>query len=178
MQWPHEMIVESYAMEGEDVIISSLFRNKLNDGLFFDIGCSEPVNNSNSYFFYKRGWRTLAVDGRDLSARWKVDRPKDCFVHGLLGGETGSAEFWTFPDPTMNTADTHTAERYAERFLNSEISRSILPVERAYDMWQEKFEELTHATADSAPPPEIVSIDVEGLEVPVLKGLLEPSKAY
>jgi len=61
---------ECYAMEGEDIILRSLLRKKTGEGSYFDIGSSEPILNSNTYLFYKRGWRGIAVDGRDLVNEW------------------------------------------------------------------------------------------------------------
>jgi hypothetical protein len=45
-------------------------------------------------------------------------------------------------------------------------------VRRAYDVWQE------NCTGENWGAPEIVSIDVEGFEMAVLKGLLEPDRSW
>ena len=82
----------------------------------------------------------------------------------------------------MNTADSSTAARYAERFSDSDVKKTVLSVRRAYDLWEEGYKEFTCGSSSLILPPttspEVVSIDVEGLEIPVLRGLLEPSPRW
>ena len=166
------MNISSYAMEGEDIILGSLLRN-MENGTFFDIGCSEPIKNSNTYFFYQRGWRGVAVDGRDLSEQWERTRPGDRFVHSLLGDDDSAVmDYWMFPDPTMNTLDKDTAVRYASRFSSLDVKQISVPIRRSYEIYRENCGEVTGC---ETAPPDIVSIDVEGFEILVLRGLLEPN---
>jgi len=169
------METSSYSMEGEDLILASLFRNA-DKGNFFDIGSSEPIRNSNTYFFYKKGWRGVAVDGRDLSIEWEKTRPGDRFVQSLLGdSDSGVMDYWIFPDPTMNTVDVDTAVRYASRFSSSDVRQTSVPIQRAYDVYNENCD---GKAGSDASPPHLVSIDVEGFEMSVLRGLLEPNPSW
>ena len=169
------MEISSYSMEGEDVILASLFRN-VDKGNFFDIGSSEPIWNSNTYFFYKKGWRGVAVDGRDLSVEWEKTRPGDKFVRSLLGDSNGGAmDYWIFPDPTMNTVDVDTGIRYAARFPSSDVEQTKVLIQRAYDVYQENY---GGKVGSEVSPPHFVSIDVEGFEISVLRGLLEPNPEW
>lgn len=169
------MKISSYSMEGEDIILASLLRDSENR-TFLDIGSSEPIKNSNTYYFYNKGWRGVAVDGRDLAADWERTRPDDLFVQCLLGeSDDGSVDYWIFPDPTMNTADAETAARYALRFSETDVKRVRVPIRRGYDVYQEFCGRSDRCTTC---PPEIVSVDVEGLEIPVLRGLLEPDRDW
>ncbi len=169
------MGTSSYSMEGEDVIMASLFRNA-DKGNFFDIGSSEPIWNSNTYFFYKKGWRGVAVDGRDLSVEWEKTRPGDRFVRSLLGDSNGGVmDYWMFPDPTMNTVDVDTALRYASRFSSTDVKQVSVPIQRAYDVYQAN---CVGKAGSEESPPHLVSIDVEGFEISVLSGLLEPNPEW
>ena len=169
------MGTSSYSMEGEDVILASLFRNA-EKGNFFDIGSSEPIWNSNTYFFYKKGWRGVAVDGRDLAVEWEKTRPGDRFVRSLLGDSNGGVMgYWMFPDPTMNTVDVDTALRYASRFPSTDVRQISVPIQRAYDVYQVN---CVGKAGSEVSPPHLVSIDVEGFEISVLSGLLEPNPEW
>ena len=44
----------SYAQNHEDILIDRLFPGRI--GTFMDIGACHPVVNSNTRFFYERGW--------------------------------------------------------------------------------------------------------------------------
>jgi len=53
----------SYSHQGQDLIISDLFRNKQQGGLYVDIGCNHLILESNTYKFYKMGGRGIGIDG-------------------------------------------------------------------------------------------------------------------
>jgi len=155
----------SYSLEGEDVLAASLLRS-VSAGRYLDIGCSDPVEISNTYFFYQRGWRGICVDGRsDLSERWAEIRPGDSFVSCVLDETDGERTFYSFPDPTMNTCDAATASRYSERFLSDSCRAQTKKTRSARSIWLEAF-------GADAPPPDLVSLDVEGFELPILRGLI------
>ena len=173
----------SYSLEGEDRIIDSLLR-KANIGTYFDIGCSDPIEISNTYWFYQRGWTGLCVDGRvDLSQRWRDTRPRDDFRAVLLGEVSGTTNYFNFPDPTLNTCDVIAATRYRERFSGVELLTEQRTVLSGKALWIDWFtqrvsvggvdEHLTR-TVERVTPPTFVSVDVEGSELSILRGLLSP----
>ena len=54
----------SYSQYAEDIIIYNLLKSlkKTKNGIFVDVGSHHPKRGSNTYFFYKRGWRGLLID--------------------------------------------------------------------------------------------------------------------
>lgn len=149
----------SYSLEGEDLIASSILGSNCQK-LYFDIGCSSPLLYSNTYTFYQRGWRGLAVDPRDLEADWKQHRARDKFVRSAIGSKDTSITYSQFNDPHLNTCDAETAKRYSNKLDIHVLDTTILSCQPAYDMW--RAYEKTQA-------PDLVSIDVEGFELPVLE---------
>ena len=80
-----------------------------------------------------------------------------------------------FPDPTMNTVDVDTALRYASRFSSTDVKQVSVPIQRAYDVYQAN---CVGKAGSEVSPPHLVSIDVEGFEISVLSGLLEPNPEW
>ncbi|AEF98652.1 FkbM family methyltransferase [Methylomonas methanica] len=52
----------SYSQCGEDMVLNYLLLDKKQSGFYVDIGCHNPRRGSNTYHFYKKGWRGLLVD--------------------------------------------------------------------------------------------------------------------
>ncbi len=95
-----EYAIKSYSQEGEDMILARLFENQQN-GFYIDVGAHHPQRFSNTYFFYKKGWRGINVDAmlgsmklfnkirsRDIN----IERPEfvilnhgDIFANAVIG---------------------------------------------------------------------------------------------
>ena len=54
----------SYAQEGEDLIINRMIYGKIDQGFFVDVGAHHPKRFSNTYFFYKKGWKGISIEAR------------------------------------------------------------------------------------------------------------------
>lgn len=152
-------LTNSWSLEGEDIIAATILRN-VSGGHYFDIGCANPVDLSNTWRFYQQGWRGLAVDGRPLHDAWAAQRPEDIFVQQVLGDGSDTV-FYEFPDPHMNSCDSKTILRYKSRFPSESITCTSLPTVRASSLWCTEFPSIV---------PDLVSLDVEGHELAVLKG--------
>lgn len=67
----------SYSQEGEDRLLDRYFGNRAN-GFFVDVGAHHPHRFSNTYLFYKRGWRGINIDAMpDSMKAFKSMRPRD-----------------------------------------------------------------------------------------------------
>ena len=67
----------SYSQEGEDRILQRLFENQT-PGFYVDIGAHHPRRFSNTYIFYKQGWRGINVDATPGSMfLFRVFRKRD-----------------------------------------------------------------------------------------------------
>ena len=52
---------KSYSQEGEDMILKRLFGGQ-KFGFYVDVGAHHPKRFSNTYYFYKKGWRGINID--------------------------------------------------------------------------------------------------------------------
>ena len=51
----------SYSFGGVDLLVNHFFRNQ-KKGIYLDIGCYHPINGSNTYLLYKKGWSGINID--------------------------------------------------------------------------------------------------------------------
>lgn len=94
---------ESYAQEGEDNILYRLFEDKAN-GFFIAIGAHHPTKNSNTYKFYKMGWRGINIDAMPGSMRsFNQTRSGDINLEVPVSDKEESLPFFIFNEPALNT---------------------------------------------------------------------------
>jgi hypothetical protein len=100
-----EYATKSYAQEGEDLLLARIFEElSIGTGIFVDIGAHHPKRFSNTYYFYRRGWRGINVDPLPGSKRmFERLRPRDITVECGVGAESGVLEYFSFNDPALNT---------------------------------------------------------------------------
>jgi len=82
----------SYAQHGEDIIAEALLPEP--HGFYVEVGAFHPVLISNTYLFYRKGWRGIVVDpappvGRSYQRR----RPEDILVACAASEEEGERTF-------------------------------------------------------------------------------------
>src|SRR3989344_4572766 len=60
--WFYDLLGKrSYSQSGEDMILRSIFDDK-KEGFYVDVGAFHPKLYSNTYYFYKRGWRGINIE--------------------------------------------------------------------------------------------------------------------
>lgn len=102
----------SYAQEGEDMVLGRLFESRLqHGGTYVDVGAHHPRRFSNTKLLYDRGWSGLNVDAsREAIALFERERPRDINIWTGVGQENGSAIFYVFNEPALNTFDRERAQ--------------------------------------------------------------------
>ncbi len=149
----------SYSQFGEDKLLRSLLPERF--GTYVDIGAGHPVRNSNTYYFYKRGWRGVLIEANpQLCKLLSKTRRRDKTINALVD-ESASDEtkIWFFEPSELSTAD----EARANDLLRQGVSlREIksLPSITLRDL----------SIKVSPEDPSLLSIDVEGLDLRVLRG--------
>lgn len=131
---------------------------KNSSGSYVDIGAGTPIWGSNTYFFYKKGWRGVTVDpiGFNISLH-KIIRPRDQKYRSLVSSESSQIEFYELIPWELSTTDVNMV---LSRIKNGAIifrkeNISSIQLSQIYD-------------ANPPKRPAILSIDVEGAEMEVL----------
>lgn len=152
---------DTYSQEGEDVVLARMFDGQ-KSGFYVDVGAHHPFRHSNTYLLYRRGWHGLNIDAKPGSmAPFLRARPRDKNLELGVSAERGVMEFFVFDVPEYNTFDPDLA--------HSRDSRGI----RIIDRVQVQCFPLSEVLSTHLPPDmgqfEILSVDVEGLDLEVLK---------
>ncbi len=139
-------------------IYNFFFRNKT-DGVFIDIGANDPVKLSNTYFFEKIGWKGLAFEPQKrLSEKWAGTRKTVCLPYALgdVEKKIKFTELVNGPDYLAGVSSVF--ENGGGEYKTKQIT---VCQKRLSDILEEyKFNHIDY-----------VSLDVEGYELNVLKGI-------
>lgn len=151
-----------YSQEGEDIILSEFFPNK-KDGFFVDIGAHHPMRFSNTYMFYKRGWRGINIDAMPNSMKaFEIKRSRDINLEmGVSGKEGEMTYYYMFDDPALNgfSKDLSTERDTNSNFeILEERKIKTYPLSKILDEYLPKGQKI-----------DFMSIDVEGLDLMVLQ---------
>lgn len=150
--------VTSYSQCGEDMVLRYLLSHIKKSGFYVDVGCHHPRRGSNTYHFYKnKGWNGILIDLEPTKIyackllRWRDkcilaavnDAPKLVTIYS-------PKEFSVLAtiNPEATTSNFKAIGTITSRTLTEILDSSLAP---------SNFE--------------LLSIDVEGVDLQVLKGL-------
>ena len=100
----------SYSQEGEDLILHKIFPDKKN-GFYVDIGAHHPFRFSNTYYFYRKGWRGVNIDAAPGSMKlFNKYRSRDINIEAAISNKIETLTYYKFNDPALNTFDKDLAQ--------------------------------------------------------------------
>ena len=71
---------KTYSMNGEDIFVNNYFKKKI--GFYVDVGAYHPLELSNTYLLYKRGWNGINIDINSFSIDYfDYLRPEDVNIN-------------------------------------------------------------------------------------------------
>ena len=93
-----------------------LGEQEVSAGYFVDIGAHHPVRFSNTYYFYRRGWRGINVDALPGTKKlFQRMRPRDITIECGVGSCEGVLKYFLFNEPALNTFSEQEAKKKEHR---------------------------------------------------------------
>lgn len=165
-------IRETYAQCNEDLIVEALLRAKMTAAgrsmatvNYLEIGGNHPVQTSSTYLLY-RAWGargTIVEANAGLAQRLRATRPHDAIVQTAVSDTNDTAvSLYVHDLDELSTLAASNIRGVEETGLFGDLSR----VETVPNMHINAFFDA-HVKA----PLDFLSIDIEGLDLPVLRAL-------
>lgn len=153
----------SYAQEGEDLILHRLFQDRPR-GFYVDVGAHHPVRFSNTYFFYRRGWRGINIDAMPNSMiLFNKLRKRDINLEQAVSAQPRRLTYFMLNDPALNGFSRTLSEKYVREGGGAYTILAEIPLETR------TLAEILGKHLPAGQAIDFLSIDVEGWEMQVLE---------
>lgn len=155
---------KSYSQCGEDRIIDFLFMwLGINEIRYLDIGAHHPSWLSNTYYFYKKGHNGVLIEPDQYNFKKLIkSRPRDMVLNIAIGDNNeGELNFYIMKNRSLNTFDKDQVkdlENNANEFLDKVEKIRMCGIN-----------ELAEKYFSKTNKPNFVSLDVEGMDLSILK---------
>jgi FkbM family methyltransferase len=157
---PHRRYMRScFSQEGEDMILERIFRQR-REGFYIDVGAHHAFSISNTFKFYKKGWRGINIDATPGSMRsFRKYRPADINLEVAVSNSSTPIIMHIFENPAYNTADATRAKVIQQDGVRliEEVVIESLTLKQILDEYVPKFTQIDY-----------MSVDVEGFDLEVL----------
>lgn len=151
-----------YGQMAEDVSLKKFFPKKYK-GVYVDVGCFHPIKYSNTYYFYKRGWRGINVDIDQIKIEgFNMLRRKDINICRAVSDVEGEVTYYSngFYTPTITLDKEFTLDKSGDKYQYQEKKTQAETLTSIIDSTKYKGQAI-----------DILSVDVEGHDYSVLKSL-------
>jgi FkbM family methyltransferase len=145
----------SFSQFGEDMVLDSYFQQKkIEKGFYVEVGAFEPVYLSNTYYFYKKGWRGLLIEPNTVSFQKLTERRRgDILLNLAISDRNGTVDF---------VCDRACSGIIDQNYLFSEKGKETLKIECR------KLEDILSANILDGQKIHFMSIDCEGHDETIL----------
>ena len=148
-----------YSFSGVDIVLKKIFYQQ-EKGFYIDVGCQNPIKNNNTYLLFKKGWEGINIDlDKDNIDLFNSARPKDSNFNKAISSDIKNVELYFYHKKSpINTIDKKTSDFQKAKVtsikkINTDTLDNII--------LNSKYKNHTF---------DLLSIDVEGHELDVLKG--------
>ncbi|MBE0570266.1 MAG: FkbM family methyltransferase [Ignavibacteriaceae bacterium] len=153
---------KSYAQEGEDLILYRMIYGKIEKGFYVDVGAHHPKRFSNTYFFYEQGWQGINIEPMPGSKRnFDKVRPRDINLEIPINSTEEELTYYIFNDPALNGFS-----KDISLLRNQSPDYRII---KTVNMKTKTLSSVLNEHLSGGQKINLLSIDVEGLDIEVLK---------
>lgn len=146
----------SYAQSGEDMILDTIFYNVVK-GCYVDVGANNPYEQSNTQYFYRKGWRGVNIDALPGSMTiFNKVRKHDINIEAAIANDNSELTYYMFESSFYNTFDNK----------DIELTKSVTKLVGEKKIKTIRLAELLGSL--DLPTIHFMSVDVEGLDYQVL----------
>ena len=146
------------------MVLRSFFEGQKNyKGFFVDVGAHHPYRYSNTLYFYKKGWRGINIEPTPgaISA-FNIFRKRDINLNIGISDKSDKLLFYCFNEPALNGFSKELSEERNSTsnlyHITKEIEVETHPLSYVLDKYLPENQQI-----------DILSIDVEGLDLMVLR---------
>lgn len=153
----------SYSQSGEDVIIDYIFSlRRISKPTYLDLGANHPFNFNNTFLFYNRGSRGVNIDANPKSIKqFEYHRPFDVNINVGVGNRKDELDFYVFDYDPLSTFSVFEAEKL-QKSGSKLIEKLKIEIKDVNTIISEYCKGIY---------PDLVSIDIEGLDEIIIKAL-------
>ena len=148
----------SYSQKGEDLVIYNFFKHE-RKGFYIDIGAYHPKMNSNTKFFYDKGWYGINIEPNPAKIRlFSKTRKRDINLNVGVGVVTRKMVFYKFEADGLSTFSKKEADSLLK--IGYKLRKKIkIQMYRLEDIMRK------YVKSDI----DFMSVDTEGLDLDVLR---------
>ncbi|MFA6232547.1 MAG: FkbM family methyltransferase [Rhodanobacter sp.] len=159
IRWINPFFYNSFSQFGEDIWMDEYFHHK-RKGFYIDIGAYDPFRFSNTMRFYKKGWHGINIEpNKERFVFFEKYRPFDINLNMGVGTKKQMMIFYRFDPPTLSTFSSSQADTYNKQGFHL-VQKEPVGVDSLEHICK-AYVRKQHI--------DFLSIDVEGLELDVLK---------
>jgi FkbM family methyltransferase len=158
---------QSFSQMGEDIVLFHLLRDlmKIDRPTYVDIGAADPIQSNNTYLLHWMGGHGVLVEPNPAYLeRLRLHRPHDVIVNiGIGVTDATEADYYIIRGrPALNTFSPEQVALLRGKTHEDVVERVVkMPLMSVNHL----FERYLHQA------PDLVSIDVEGLDLAILRTL-------
>jgi FkbM family methyltransferase len=154
-------LIRNYTVVGIDLLLDLFFKSiNMKKGIYIDIGCNHPIFNNSTYILYKNGWSGINIDlDFHYIDMFNYFRPKDFNKQEAIADRIGEMDFFFYHN--KSAINTLSKETYFSRGSNAKEIKKIKT---------NTLDNIIQNSPYANKKINLLTIDVEGFEMNVLKG--------